>query len=105
MHAIHPDALPEQSTETCVFKTLLPPALGGSLAAYLLTVTKDDLHSHEHEDQVYIIQSGRGMMRIGDQEREVGPGCLVHIPRGQPHALRPLDGKPIVLYSLMYRSP
>ena len=27
-------------------------------------------------------------MRIGDEEREVGEGSILHVPRGTPHAFR-----------------
>ena len=59
-------------------------------------------HKHEGEDQIYIIKSGRGRMRIDDEEQEVVPGGLVYIPSGSTHALTPLGDEPVVLYSIIH---
>jgi mannose-6-phosphate isomerase-like protein (cupin superfamily) len=45
-------------------------------------------HSHETEEQVYVVVRGRGLMRAGDEELEVGEGTLVFIPPRTPHAIR-----------------
>jgi mannose-6-phosphate isomerase-like protein (cupin superfamily) len=44
-------------------------------------------------------------MQIGPEQQEVGPGWLVHIPRGEEHSLAPLDGAPVVLYSIVHHLP
>jgi mannose-6-phosphate isomerase-like protein (cupin superfamily) len=44
----------------------------------------------EHVDEVeeiYFILSGGGMMKVGDEEREVKPGDAIWIPAGDPHRL------------------
>jgi mannose-6-phosphate isomerase-like protein (cupin superfamily) len=46
------------------------------------------LHSHETEEQVYVIVRGRGLMRAGEEEQEVGEGTLVFIPPRTQHAIR-----------------
>lgn len=38
-------------------------------------------------EEIYIIQSGRGLMQVGDRVQEVGPGQAIHIPIGQVHEL------------------
>jgi mannose-6-phosphate isomerase-like protein (cupin superfamily) len=38
-------------------------------------------------EEIYIIQKGAGRMRVGAEEREVGPGQAVHIPIGELHEL------------------
>jgi mannose-6-phosphate isomerase-like protein (cupin superfamily) len=45
-------------------------------------------HTHPESEQVYVIVKGRGLMMVGDEEQEVGPGMLVFIPPGTPHAIR-----------------
>ncbi len=44
-------------------------------------------HSHESQEQVYVIVRGSGLMRAGAEEQEVGPGTLVFAPPGTPHAI------------------
>ncbi len=104
MHALHPDDVPPSLWEGFPYRTLLPPEVGGSLGIYLLTITRANPHVHEAEDQVYIVQSGRGIVEIDDERQEVGPGFLIHIPKGRRHALTPLGGEPVVVYSMEYRA-
>lgn len=101
MHLVHPRDVPAEPSEGGKFWTLLPPEVGGSLAIYLLHVTRSERHVHEEEDQVYIVQQGRGTVEIDGEHREVGPGDLVYIPRGAWHWLASLEPEPVVLYSLI----
>ena len=38
-------------------------------------------------EEIYFIQSGRGMMQVDKETREVGPGDAIHIPIGSYHEL------------------
>lgn len=38
-------------------------------------------------EEVYIIQSGRGLMQVGDELSDVFPGDAIHIPMGEFHEL------------------
>lgn len=40
------------------------------------------LHSHTAVDEYYLVLSGRGLLRMESQEREVGPGSLIGKPTG-----------------------
>lgn len=58
-------------------------------AQAISTATALPLHVHErHEETVYVV-AGRGRMRMGEEWFEIGPGTLVHVPRGTPHAVEP----------------
>lgn len=39
-------------------------------------------HSHEREDEVFYVLSGRGVFRYGDKVQEVGPGDCMSCPAG-----------------------
>ncbi len=39
-------------------------------------------HSHRHEDEVFFIQSGRGVLRYGDQVIDLKPGDCISCPAG-----------------------
>jgi quercetin dioxygenase-like cupin family protein len=52
-------------------------------------------HSHPTHE-FYYVMSGRGIMKIEDDEREISQGDLVHIPPDKVHTLRPVtDNAPI----------
>lgn len=54
------------------------------------------LHSHEQEE-VYLIVSGRGVMRIGDDEQSVGPGDYVYIQPGSEHVLNNTSNENMIM--------
>ena len=54
-------------------------------------------HHHRQLEEVYYIVSGRGLMTVGDETREVGPGDAVFIPRDHRHTLKNTGDEPIKL--------
>jgi len=55
-------------------------------------------HSHAVGDKLYYVLSGRGVARVGDDERDVAPGDLVWAPEGEEHGLHnPGDERLVVL--------
>lgn len=49
---------------------------------------EQQMHVHGVEEQVYIVVSGRGLMKTGDEEQEVSAGTLIFVPPGTAHAIR-----------------
>lgn len=45
-------------------------------------------HFHPQTEEIYYILAGQGRMRIGDEERTVGPGDAIAIPPGAVHTIR-----------------
>ncbi len=56
-------------------------------------------HSHPHE-QIGMVCSGRAILRIGDEEREVGQGDFYCIPSGVPHSDTTLGDEPFVMLDI-----
>jgi mannose-6-phosphate isomerase-like protein (cupin superfamily) len=50
--------------------------------------SEQPMHSHPEAEQVYVVVTGHGLMRVDDEEQPVGPGSLVFIPPGAKHAIR-----------------
>ena len=40
-------------------------------------------HWHMREDEIFFVQSGRGVLRYGDTLREIGPGDCISCPAGR----------------------
>jgi quercetin dioxygenase-like cupin family protein len=53
-----------------------------------------DPHSH-HTLEFYYVLSGRGIMTISGEDRQVGPGDLITIPPDAAHSIRPIGHVPI----------
>jgi len=61
-------------------------------------------HYHRERDEVYIIISGRGVVRVADEVREVGVGDVVVIPKETPHGIENI-GKEKLVFLFMSTPP
>jgi mannose-6-phosphate isomerase-like protein (cupin superfamily) len=46
-----------------------------------------NLHSHDDMEEIFYIVSGRGRIRIDDEEEDIEPGSCIYIPTGASHQL------------------
>ena len=54
-------------------------------------------HRHRQIEEIYYIVSGNGVMTVGGERREVGPGDAIYIPRETRHTLENTGDAPIRL--------
>lgn len=54
-------------------------------------------HYHERSEELYLFTAGRGVVRVGEEEREVEAGDCVVIPPGTVHQLRNSGDADLVL--------
>jgi mannose-6-phosphate isomerase-like protein (cupin superfamily) len=59
------------------------PALSAGL--YVLPAGGTDAQKPHREDEVYYVVSGRGAVRVGDEDRLVQPGSVIFVPAGVEH--------------------
>ena len=57
-------------------------------------------HRHDRHDLLVVMLEGHGAMRLGDEERPVGQGSILWVPRGTVHAFRNTSDAPAVAYAL-----
>ena len=57
---------------------------------------REQPHRHDHHDLLVVILRGHGAMRLGDEERSVGEGSVLYVPRGAVHAFRNASDAPAV---------
>jgi len=53
-------------------------------------------HDHPHE-QMTVVERGRVLFTIGDEQREVGPGTILHFPSGVWHGATMRDEEVVML--------
>lgn len=73
----------------------------GAKGANLARVTlfgPDAVHIHKKTEETYIYESGMGKILLGDQISEFGPGTRAIIPPGTPHAVKPANSFPQVIF-------
>ncbi len=59
------------------------PAL--SAGVYVLRAGETDPQRPHREDEIYYVTSGRGMIRVGTEDRPVEPGSVVYVPPQVAH--------------------
>jgi mannose-6-phosphate isomerase-like protein (cupin superfamily) len=59
------------------------PALSGGL--YVLETGATDPQQPHAEDEVYVVMSGKGKIRVGSEEQAVGAGSVVFVEAHLPH--------------------
>lgn len=50
------------------------------------------IHSHPPMEQIYYIRSGRGIVTVDGEEKEVEKDMVIFIPSGASHGMRPIEG-------------
>jgi mannose-6-phosphate isomerase-like protein (cupin superfamily) len=74
------------------------PARNQSLAEATVPVGGETAaHYHREAEELYFFTAGRGRLRVGDDEREVGAGQCAVIPPGTVHKLWNTGSEPLVL--------
>jgi mannose-6-phosphate isomerase-like protein (cupin superfamily) len=61
--------------------------------------SEQSLHAHSDNEQVYVIVRGRGLMKVGEEQEEVGPGTMVFVPPKTDHAIRNPGDEPLLYVS------
>ena len=54
-------------------------------------------HAHEKSEQVLYVVEGEAKIQLGDEERTVGPGAAVVVPKGVEHGVENVGDDPLVL--------
>lgn len=64
-----------------------------------LAKVKDELvwHSHEHEDELFLVFKGTLILEFRDRVEEIGEGEMIVVPRGVEHLPRTKDGEEVWL--------
>ena len=57
-------------------------------------------HVHPHAEQWYYILGGQGTMKVGDEEKTVGGGHVVFVPRNAVHSYTVVGDEPMRLLNV-----
>lgn len=95
MKKVHPDLNPAMIMQTVT---------GEFMKAGIVTKPAGEgppLHMHPNEEQFTLILEGKLHMILGDEDRIVERGDLIHIPRFTQHRSRAVDGA-AVFFTVKY---
>ena len=57
-------------------------------------------HRHDRHDLLVVMLRGYGRMRLGAEQRPVGEGSILYVPRGAVHAFQNDSPEPAVAYAV-----
>jgi mannose-6-phosphate isomerase-like protein (cupin superfamily) len=77
------EAIGPERPGTHIRSNLLVASPGATVSVQTGDVAK---HFHQDSDEIQYIIEGQGTFWLGDRQIEVGPGDLIVIPKGTPHA-------------------
>ena len=87
-------------------RVLLSPLLQEGMGDFAVGMTQipagvvGTRHSHPETTEIWMILSGRGRARIGDEDRPVAPGDVVYTPPGVSHQFVNDGDEPVTVYFL-----
>lgn len=102
MEIVNRDASPPFTTKDgSQIRSLLDRTNSGAARQSLAEATlppggATEAHRHPDTEEIYYILQGRGRMRVGEAEREVGPGDGILIPPGSLHRIQNAGPEPLV---------
>jgi mannose-6-phosphate isomerase-like protein (cupin superfamily) len=89
LDAQQPFTTKDGSTIRSILDLSNAPVVNQSLAeATLPAGAATDRHYHQASEEFYFLLTGRGVMEIDGEVREVGPGDAILIPAGAWHQIR-----------------
>ena len=88
-HYFKPEEI-RASTRLCA-ELILPPG------------TDIGVHDHVDEDEIYIIQKGRGLMTDGSKEFEVSAGDAILTGQGASHSIKNIGDEDLVVTAVIIK--
>ena len=78
---------------------------GTRLCAELILPPGSDIGAHDHvdEDEVYIIQKGRGLMTDGGKEFEVSAGDAILTGQGASHSIKNTGTEDLIVTAVIIK--
>ena len=70
--------------EPCFLEYLRMPGL--SSAVYHLPAGAKDMQAPHLEDEIYFVISGKARLKVGEGEKEVGPGSILYVGATEAHS-------------------
>lgn len=73
-----------QGDDPCFLEFLRMPGL--SSAVYRLPAGAKDMQAPHLEDEIYFVVEGKARLKVGDDEKEVGPGSILFVGATEEHS-------------------
>lgn len=78
------------------------PYEGGAWVVVEPGTTMTEHVNPDHETEIFFVVEGAGVMRVGAETYQVGPGASVLVPPDQPHSLTNDSDRPLRTLALWW---
>ncbi len=68
-----------------------------SAGLYVLEAGATDPQSPHTEDELYVVMSGQGLVRVGEDDRAIGPGSLIFVAAGVDHRFHDISERLVLV--------
>jgi mannose-6-phosphate isomerase-like protein (cupin superfamily) len=73
-----------EGSEPCFLEYLRMPGL--TSAVYYLPAGAKDMQAPHLEDEIYYVLSGKAALKVGEEEKQVGPGSILYVRATEHHS-------------------
>ncbi len=101
LHVTTLEACPVERTGDREFRVLLSAGLSITQFAGLIPPGRAPEHQHTYDEVVHVL-AGQGVVHLGGEQTEIGPGTSIYLPPRTPHCLENTGSEPLQVLGVFY---
>ena len=101
LHVTTLEACPVERTGDREFRVLLSAGLPITQFAGLIPPGRAPEHQHTYDEVVHVL-AGQGVVHLGGERTEIGPGTSIYLPPRTPHCLENTGSEPLQVLGVFY---
>ena len=101
LHAVRLEDCAVERTGDREFRVLLSAGLSITQFAGMIPPGRAPEHQHTYDEVVHVL-AGRGVVHLGGEDTEIGPGTSIYLPPHQPHCLENTGAEPLQVLGVFY---
>ena len=94
LHLVRLEECAVERTGDREFRVLLSAGLSITQFAGMIPPGRAPEHQHTYDEVVHVL-AGRGVVHLGGEDTEIGPGTSIYLPPQQPHCLENTGTEPL----------
>jgi mannose-6-phosphate isomerase-like protein (cupin superfamily) len=95
------EASPAERTGDREFRVLLSAGLSITQFAGMIPPGRAPEHQHTYDEVVHVL-AGQGVVHLGGEDAEIGPGTSIYLPPHQPHCLENTGAETLQVLGVFY---
>jgi mannose-6-phosphate isomerase-like protein (cupin superfamily) len=101
LHAVRLADCAVERTGDREFRVLLSAGLSITQFAGMIPPGRAPEHQHTYDEVVHVL-AGQGVVHLGEEDTEIGPGTSIYLPPGQPHCLENTGTETLQVLGVFY---